>query len=72
MCLSSAPSMPAPPPPPPPIAEPPKKSNENVKRAREDTAKRTRALAGAQSTFITGARGLLAPESVGKTTLLGG
>lgn len=71
MCFS-APSAPPPPPLPPPPAEPAKKSDPAVKRAREDTQKRARSLAGAQSTIITGARGLLAPEQTGQTTLFGG
>ena len=72
MCLASAPSIPAPPPPPPPPPEPAKKAAEPVKRAKEETRKRVRSLAGAQSTFLTGSRGLLAPEQTGTTTLLGG
>jgi len=71
MCLGGA-SIPAPPSLPPPPPEPAKKSDAAVKRARDDTEKRQRSLAGAQSTFLTGSRGLLAPESTGQTTLLGG
>lgn len=72
MCVSSAPKAPAPPAPPPPPPEPATKADPDVRKARTDTQRRARSLAGAQSTIITGARGLLAPESTGQTTLLGG
>ena len=72
MCVFSSPKVPAPPPPPPPPPEPPTKAAEPVRRARQEQITKQRAAAGANSTFLTGARGLLAPESTGKTTLLGG
>jgi hypothetical protein len=57
---------------PPPPKEDPKKSDDAVKRAREEELKRIRSLQGAGSTILTGAKGLSAPASTGKTALLGG
>lgn len=78
MCMSSpeAPVIMAPPPPPPlpelpEEKEPPKKSDEAVKRAYSEASKKNRNLAGDRSTILTGPRGLMAPIKTG-TTLLGG
>lgn len=73
MCVGpfAPPKLPAPPPLPPPPPEPPKKSDPSVRRARADADKRARSLAGDKSTIVTGPKGLLAPETIGKT-LLGG
>ena len=71
MCVGplAPPSIPPPPPPPPAPPAPPTKSDPAVRRARDDAEKRSRSLAGDKSTIATSPRGLLTPESTGKTLL---
>ena len=76
MCFGpfKPPKMPTPPPlpplpPPPPPA--PTKADPSVRKAREDSEKRAKALAGGKATIATGPRGLLTGEETG-VTLLGG
>lgn len=71
MC-GGGPKTPPPPPPPPPPPKPPTQASEPVKRARNQSRNRARALAGDQSTILTTARGLLQPENTAGTTILGG
>lgn len=71
MCMSS-PSAPTPPPPPPPAPEPAKKASESVRRARDESKKKSRGLSGDASTQLTGARGLMQPANTANATLLGG
>ena len=64
-----APSIPAPPAAP---AALPTEASAGVKKARGDKKRQIAALQGSQATFLTGSRGLLAPEQTAGTTLLGG
>jgi len=70
MCMSS-PKPKAPPPPPPPV-EAPKKANESVRRARDETKKKARSMAGDAASQITGPRGLMQTANTANKTLLGG
>ncbi len=69
MCMSSkAPSAPPPPAPPP---APAKKAGEAVRRARDESKKKSRSMAGDASTQLTGPRGLMSPANTANKTLLG-
>ena len=70
MCMSSS-SPKAPPPPPPPPPEPAKKADPAVKRARSESQKKSRSMAGDAATQLTGPRGLMAPANTANKTLLG-
>lgn len=64
-------STPAPPAPPaePPVA--PSQASEPVKRAKREARQLAASARGDKSTLITGARGLTAPATTGKVSLLG-
>lgn len=72
MCIAASSAPVADPYLPPPPKEDPKKSDESVKRAREEELKRIRNLQGAGSTILTGAQGLTAEANTAKARLLGG
>jgi len=71
MCIMSKPKTP--PPPPPPVQPPPlpKKSDERVKRARDERVQLARRLRGDQGTILSSPRGLLQTENTAGTTILG-
>lgn len=69
MCMSSKPpSAPAPPPPPP---APAKKADASVRRARDESKRKSRGMQGDAATQLTGPRGLMAEAKTGSTLLSG-
>lgn len=70
MCMSS-PSIPAPPPVPAEPAPPPKKTDEAVKRARDDERKRAQLATGLAGTNLTGGSGVTDPALTAGKKVLG-